>query len=98
VITVEGEKFDSMREFNRYYELKLMERSGAITNLVRTPKFPFRHNEQLICRYEGDFSYREGGKLIVEDVKSPVTRKDPVYRLKNKMLKAFYGIQIREVL
>ena len=33
----------------------------------------------------------------LEDVKSEFTRKDPVYRLKNKLMKACHGIDIREV-
>ena len=33
----------------------------------------------------------------LEDVKSAFTRKDPVYRLKNKLMKACHGIDIREV-
>jgi len=34
---------------------------------------------------------------VVEDVKSEFTRKDPVYRLKYKLMKACHGIDIREV-
>ena len=98
VIVVEGEKFHSIREFHRWNELKLLERAGKITHLTRQPKFLLRVNQIVVASYVGDFSYREGGSLVVEDVKSPVTRKDPVYRLKNKMLKAAHGISIREVL
>jgi hypothetical protein len=41
--------------------------------------------------------YLEGGGRVVEDVKSPVTRRLPVYRLKRRLLAALYGIVIREV-
>lgn len=33
-VTVDGIKFDSMKEARRYKELKLLERGGAITGLV----------------------------------------------------------------
>lgn len=55
-----------------------------------------------ICKYKADFSYstpfRPGirGKDIVEDVKSEITRKNPVYRIKKKLMKAIYGIDILE--
>lgn len=35
--------------------------------------------------------------LVVEDVKSPATRKLPLYRLKAKLMKAIHGIEIREI-
>ena len=38
-ITVDGETFDSKREYNRYRELVLLERAGEISNLRRQVKF-----------------------------------------------------------
>src|SRR3990172_3854168 len=53
--------------------------------------------EVLIAKgYNPDFSYRKSG-LVVEDVKSPVTRKLPAYRLKKKLMLACYGITIVEI-
>jgi len=38
-ITVDGETFDSMKEYRRFCELRLMEKAGLITNLQRQVKF-----------------------------------------------------------
>ena len=54
-------------------------------------------NGVKVCTYIADFTYEELGGVVVEDVKSEFTRKDPVYRLKNKLMKACHGIDIREV-
>ena len=37
------------------------------------------------------------GKIVVEDVKSPRTRKNPEYIIKRKLMLERYGITIREV-
>jgi hypothetical protein len=93
---VDGISFDSIREANRYAELVLLERSGVIQNLRRQVRFPLSVNGQLICTYVADAVYIENGHEIVEDTKSPVTRKLPVFRIKSKLLRALYGIAIRE--
>lgn len=46
--------------------------------------------------YVADFVYEEDGRIIVEDVKSPITR-TPVYRLKRKLLLYIHGIRVVEV-
>lgn len=38
-ITRDGETFDSVREYNRWCELKLMERAGEVKDLKRQVKF-----------------------------------------------------------
>ena len=38
-VTVDGHTFDSKREYNRYCELKLMERAGLIKDLEMQKKF-----------------------------------------------------------
>lgn len=35
----DGQVFDSYKEFNRYFELKMLERDGKITDLKRQVKF-----------------------------------------------------------
>ena len=49
--------------------------------------------------YFADFCYtlNETGETVVEDAKSKITREDKVYILKRKLLRFFYGIEIREV-
>lgn len=101
---VDGVLFDSLKEARRYGELKLLERAGEIGDLQVQPAFPLMVSGRQVCKYIGDFSYRHrlpNGELStsceVEDVKSPHTRKLPVYRLKAKMFAAQYGFPIREV-
>lgn len=55
-----------------------------------------------VCEYYADFEYEELFSPsywlpVVEDVKSPATRRKEIYRLKRKLFEAQYGIQIREV-
>jgi hypothetical protein len=54
-------------------------------------------NGQKLGFYRGDFRYRHNGVTVLEDVKSAFTAKIPVYRLKKKLVKALYGIDIVEV-
>lgn len=92
-IRIDGFLFDSQREGFRYVQLKLMLRAGAISNLEIHPVYPLTVNDVLICKYEADFRYIEDGAIITEDVKGPITRE---YRIKRKLMKALYGIEIFE--
>lgn len=103
-ITVDGIAFDSVKEANRWQELRMLERAGEIRDLQRQVPFvviPTQRDEngKLIekeVRYVADFTYIEKGKLTrtVEDVKGMRTRE---YVLKRKMLLWRLGIRIREV-
>lgn len=49
--------------------------------------------------YKADFQYRlPDGKLIVEDVKSEVTRRLPEYVMKRKLMLWIHGIKLVEIL
>ena|SRR3990167_9660450 len=89
---VDNIQFDSRKEANRYGELQLLVRGERITDLKLRPCFEFVVNGQMICKYIGDFSYVEKDRVsrTVEDVKSPITRKNPVYRIKRKLFEALY--------
>lgn len=97
---VDGITFDSAKEAKRWGELKQMVRSGLINGLDRQRKYRFEHNGILIGSYIGDFAYwkRVNGvqTYFLEDVKSEMTRKLPVYRLKKKLMLAFFEIEITE--
>jgi hypothetical protein len=95
--TIDGIRFASKAEARRYQELKLLERAGEIHNLETHPKYTLSVNNQVICTYTADFRYEESGEVIVEDVKSRPTM-TPVYRLKKKLMKAIYDIDIKEVM
>jgi hypothetical protein len=90
---VDGIKFRSRREANRYSELQLLVRAGKISDLRMQVRYPLEVNGLLICYYASDFTYMEGGKLIVEDAKGHIT---PLYVIKKKMMAAQYGIEIKE--
>ncbi|HEY9219521.1 MAG TPA: DUF1064 domain-containing protein [Phenylobacterium sp.] len=96
---VDGVVFDSRKESARYGELVLLQRAGEIRDLKRQVPFRMEVNGKLVCTYRADATYIETktGELIVEDVKSPITRKDPLYRLKAKLLLAVHNIEIREI-
>lgn len=90
---VDGVKFDSRKEARRYQDLKLMEKSGAISELTLQPNFRIEFNGVKICDYRADFKYIENGKEIFEDSKG---MKTPVYKLKKKLVFALYGVEILE--
>lgn len=97
---VDGISFASKAEATRYGELKLLERAGEICDLKIQPIFRLQINGYKICNYIGDFSYlyKKGNfQVIVEDVKSQITARLPVYRLKKKLMAAIHGIEIVEI-
>ena len=53
---------------------------------------------ETACNYIADFVYKDAdGKLVVEDVKSPITRANTAYRIKRKLMRYVHGIGIKEV-
>ena len=81
--------YDSKKEANRAYELKMLERGGIISNLQEQVKFiiqpKFKHNgkAEREISYIADFVYAKDGSQVVEDVKG---FKTDVYKIKRKML------------
>lgn len=96
---VDGVAFDSKAEARRYGELKTLLRGGLIADLELQPKFPIVVNDKKIGFYKADFKYRVlvDNHITVEDVKSGPTSKNPVYRLKKKLVEALHDIEITEV-
>ncbi len=90
-----GEQFDSGAECSRYQMLLLQERGGDIRNLKRQPRFDLIVNGVNVGYYKADYEYDlvATGAHIVEDCKGVRT---PVYRLKRKLMKALYNIDILE--
>ena len=92
-VTIDGIRFDSKKEANRYRQLRIMERAGTISDLQLQVSFvliPKNSNGREI-RYIADFVY---GQQVVEDVKG---FKTAVYKLKRRMMKEIHGIDIKEV-
>ena len=86
-------KYASKKEATRAAVLHALEKAGKIFSLYEQSVYSLEVNGIVICKYIADFDYWVDGKHVVEDVKG---FKTPVYRLKKKMLKAIYGIEIRE--
>jgi hypothetical protein len=103
--------FDSLKEYRRFCELRLLERAGQITELKRQVKCVL-----IPAQYEPDTTGPRGGvkrgKLIerecsyiadfvyVQDGKLVVEDtkgfKTPEYRIKKKLLLYIHGIRIKE--
>lgn len=90
-VTIDNITFDSKKEAKRYQELKLMEKTGLITNLALQPKFllqdKFKHNNKTYRKIEyiADFSYVrvEDDVLVIEDTKGFKTYD---FKIKEKLL------------
>ena len=90
--------FDSEKEARRFDELLFLQRAGKIKDLILQPSFIIVDSvkdttgKKLPARkYIADFLYIEGDKKVVEDVKSPITRKEATYRLKRQLFLVRYG-------
>lgn len=92
-----GRTFDSTKELNRYQDLLVWQSSGQITELECQRSFDIEVNGHYIGFYVSDFTYKKDGRLVVEDVKSKVTRKLPLYRWKKKLTEAIHGLEIVEI-
>ena len=98
-----GIRFDSQKEARRYDELMVMLRAGIISDLRLQPQFTLQESyvtetgERIrAVRYTADFSYKFGGKLVVEDVKSKPTRTKEYLR-NRKFMRSKFGIDIQEI-
>lgn len=88
--TVDGILFMSKREAEKYKELKQLERTKKIKDLLLQPRFllqdkfidnqGFKHRK---IEYVADFQYKINGKIFVEDSKG---MKTDVYKIKKKLL------------
>lgn len=58
-ITYEGETFDSRREYNRFLELKILEKAGEISTLRRQVKFVL-----IPAQYESFARYGKRGQRL----------------------------------
>lgn len=100
---IDGHTFDSKREATRYGVLKLLERTGTITDLELQPRFELipkqRRDDgrpERACEYVADFRYTDTriGQTVIEDAKGMRTRD---YIVKRKLMLQVHGISVREV-
>lgn len=102
--SMDGYTFDSVKEMNRYADLKFMLLAHEITDLELQKEYElqpaFKDKDGKRIRpiyYRADFVYKDkDGNTIIEDVKSEATKKDAVYTIKKKMM-AYKGLIITEV-
>ncbi len=97
-VDASGRKWDSRKEMDYYFSTILpLVSMREITCVMLQAKYEIIVNGVKICTYIADFIYIDSkGNKVVVDVKSSFTRKLPVYRLKKKLMKACYGIEIKE--
>jgi uncharacterized Fe-S cluster-containing protein len=95
--------YASKREAKRAEELKLLEKAHKIVGLREQVEFELipKQDGERSCKYVADFvydQYEDDSKLsvrrVVEDAKG---YRDPVYRIKRKLMLQVHGIRIREV-
>ena len=95
--------FDSKKEEGRFQQLIFLQKAGKIHNLRRQVKFeliPAQYQDgrcvERAVNYYADFTYMEGNMLVVEDVKSKITRMQSDYIIKRKLMLWVHHIRIRE--
>lgn len=102
----DGIKFDSLKERAHWFELVQRQARGEIRDLQLqvcfelTPRKRRDDGEwERASSYVADFVYVEvaTGKQVVEDVKSPATRKNPAYVQKRKQMLAVHDVSIKEI-
>lgn len=93
---VDGIVFDSVKEANRYKELRLLLKVGEIGLLKCQVEYELNPGGTYSLRYISDFEYiiTATGENIVEDVKGFRTKE---YLKKRRLMKKVHGIVIREL-
>jgi len=107
---VDGHRFDSQSEANRYAELKLLQRAGKIEGLEIQPRYVIKiRGKPVLLRsarypngrkltYVADFLYLNPSRdeIIIEDVKMQSGHRTEVYKIKRALMEAM-GYRITEV-
>ena len=90
-------KFQSKREGERYLFLRSEQLAGRISDLRCQMAFELipAIGKNRPTTYIADFVYKDkNGRLVVEDAKGVKTE---VYRIKKKLMRYRYGIEVQEV-
>jgi hypothetical protein len=91
----DGKKFQSKAEAEYYDRLKLRKRANNIRDFRCGVLYSLVVNGLLICTYRADFEiiHNDGTKSVI-DVKSEATEGVYSFRLKKKLMKALFNIDI----
>lgn len=93
-VEYEGKVFDSRREYNRYRELLILLKAGAIGQLRLQVPYELNEGGTHSYKYVADFVYMDSvAGEIIEDCKGFRTRE---YEKKSRLMKKIYGIIIKE--
>ncbi|MEQ3625956.1 MAG: DUF1064 domain-containing protein [Celeribacter sp.] len=100
-VTVDGIRFDSMREARRWGELRLMEKAGEIRNLRRQVRIPLEGRNGPIAFqpsgrkavYVADFVYEDSRLEWAEVIEDSKGHQTPDFKLKRAVLAA-QGVEI----
>ena len=112
-VTRDGETFDSIKEYNRWYELKLLEIAGEIKDLKRQVKFVLVPSQREKVWNDKKSRY-EDGKIIEREVsyvadfvytnrlgymvvEDTKGFKTKDYIIKRKLMLYFHRIRIQEI-
>jgi hypothetical protein len=92
-VEIDGKIFDSKRESKRYCQLKYLEMTGEITDLLLQVEFELNPGGTHSLIYRADFVYKRNGEMVVNDVKGYRTK---VYLKKKRLMKSVHNIEILE--
>ena len=93
---VDGHRFDSLGEADRWSDLRQLERAGAIADLRRQVAYDLHAaGGAVIGRIVLDFVYTEGGAITYEDYKGGKATMTPLWRWKRKHFEREYEATIR---
>jgi hypothetical protein len=94
-----GVYWHSRKEYRHWLVLRAAEAAGLVRDLRRQVRYRLTVNGIEVGSYVADFVFfdPETDRVVVQDVKSPATRKLPLYRLKRALLRAVWGLTVEEV-
>lgn len=100
-----GRTFASKREADAALVLWARQQAGEVRDLAFQVSYDFYFDGEKLGRYVADFVYDERwpqrdtsmGEAWVRVVADAKGVKTPVYRIKKRLMRAFYGIDIKEI-
>lgn len=102
--SIDGQTFDSKKEARTYQMLELAKAAAdpfeRVEKIVRSKRFLLieKQDGERACTYVADFVVQYAdGHIDVIDTKSEITRKNPLYVVKRKLMLERFSIRIREM-
>jgi hypothetical protein len=99
-VVIDGIRFPSKREGERWLALRLRVVLGEIADLERQVSYQLAPSVRIqgekrarpALRFTADFRYIEGGQTVVEDAKGFA---DTAFRIRQHLMKSVHGIDVR---